>query len=283
MLIRMIAGLLHRQRSSLAYTVCLLGAAGLFLQSELAWADPEPEAGMLLVATRDLRDPNFSETVVLLVYYGEDGAMGLVINRPTQVEVAELLPDLAGAESLRQGLFIGGPVALSGVMMLVLTSGDAVDATRIFGDVHVSGSMELLGRLLGDGADNRQIRLFAGHSGWGPGQLDQEIDRGSWRVLPATERIVFTDQPRKIWKQLAPADRKLIVEARCESEQRDRNRQPDASEGMHAQCEPDATDQTGSADRDIARNRDSGREQKQRNGHQPGGEPAAGHPRTTAA
>lgn len=262
---------------------CLLLAAGLCLPVELAWADPEPEKGMLLVATRELHDPNFSESVVLLVHYGSDGAMGLVINRPTMVQAAELLPDMAGAESLGEALFIGGPVAVSGVIMLILADDDAPDATRIFGNVHVSGSRELLGQMLVDGADNRQVRLYAGHSGWGPGQLDQEIARGSWRVLPATERIVFTEQPQRIWRQLAPAERKLIVGNQCDSKEHDRAHQPDTSEAMHGQCEADTPDQRGSPDHDIAGGEHANPKKHQRNAHQPSRESADSHPGLAAA
>jgi putative transcriptional regulator len=155
--------------------------------------------GQLLVAGPGLLDPNFHRTVVLLGEHGEDGAMGLVLNRVTDVTVATAVPpiaDLVGADDL---VHFGGPVQPQAVVVLA-----------DFVEPHRAGALVLdtIGFLPGDVDDEadlgelRSVRVFAGYAGWGPGQLEGELDEQSWVVLPARASDVFTAAPDGLWAEV---------------------------------------------------------------------------------
>jgi len=196
------------------FLLYLIGAAGLMSTAGTACADNQPGAGMFLVATPDLENSSFSETVILLVQHDEYGSMGLVINQPSDVEIAALWPEFGDLGKLDGRLYLGGPVATYGIMLLLRSEATPKDAEHVFNNVYASGSRELLLEMIQTGVDSTTIRLYAGHAGWSPGQLDYEISRGSWRVLPASEAMVFSDEPARTWRRLAPVGQPMIVMAR---------------------------------------------------------------------
>jgi putative transcriptional regulator len=161
-----------------------------------------PAKGRLLIAGRKLADPNFSETVVLLLTYGDHGAMGLVINRQTDVRLASALPQVLELRDQPDRVFVGGPVA-GNVLVLLIRSGQRPEGSEpIFGDVYATGSLATLRQALGRKEKTDRLRAYAGYAGWGPGQLDQEINRGDWYVAPADAAIVFDTPPPEIWPKL---------------------------------------------------------------------------------
>lgn len=166
---------------------------------------------MLLIASRDMNGSWFARSVILLIQHDEFGTVGLVLNRPTDVAPVDMLPDIAGIGQLQGKLHIGGPVEGHGVMMLVRSDRTPADAEHVFADVYASGSIELLQEIarLGDSAN--RIRLYAGYAGWVPGQLEMEIRRGSWTVVPAEQEYVFSSDPDAIWERLAPTSEPIIV------------------------------------------------------------------------
>jgi putative transcriptional regulator len=137
--------------------------------------------------------------------------MGLVINRPSDVDIATMWPDISDHDRIGGSLYLGGPVATYGVMLLIQARQAPADAEHVFGNVYASGSQEFLLEMISAGVDSSTIRLYAGHSGWSPGQLDYEIARGSWRVIPASQSMIFSDEPNKIWRKLAPLAQPMIV------------------------------------------------------------------------
>lgn len=189
-------------RGRVAYAACLsLLAAGLWCSVVDA---AEVAAGKLLVASRDLDDPNFSRTVVLVTRFDEEGAMGLVINRPAAVLPEQVLPEVPGLANYGGPLFLGGPVEVHNVLFL-LRAGDAPEPARhVFGDVYLSGSRSLLKSLTQAPTGAVRLRIFAGYAGWAPGQLEHEIHRGGWHVITATEDVVFSDDPESIWEKVVP-------------------------------------------------------------------------------
>ncbi len=193
--------------------------SGLVLPARDAMAQPAPAAGMFLVASRDLRGSGFAETVILIIQHDADGTMGLIINQPTHTNPAELLSDVAGLENYPGKLFVGGPVAAWGVIMLLHSDPTPTGAKHIFGDVYTSGDRELLSQLVRSDAA-AQVRLYAGHAGWLPGQLDAEIRRGSWIVMPANAKSVFSAEPRKIWRRLIQVSNRLVVKTTDEAHQK---------------------------------------------------------------
>lgn len=154
------------------------------------------EAGRLLVATPALLDPNFDGTVVLLLDHDEDGSLGVVLNRASQVPVGEVLPDWSGIASDPGVLFAGGPVSTDSALAVGALPGseesDPVGFRRLYGDVGIidlDAPPELVAPAL------TGLRVFAGYAGWGSEQLQAEVDADSWYVVPSVRADLFGDDP----------------------------------------------------------------------------------------
>lgn len=156
--------------------------------------------GTLLIAGPGLLDPNFWRTVVLVIEHSEEGALGVVLNRPSETTVGEAVPQLEDLVDLSDQLFIGGPVQPSSVIVLAQFD-DPDDAALIaFEDVGVLGA----GSSPEDGpvAGVHTGRAFVGHAGWGPGQLDGEVERGDWILEGARLPDAFTADPGGLWSDV---------------------------------------------------------------------------------
>ncbi len=159
----------------------------------------ESLVGHLLVATPGLRDPNFERTVVLLVAHEGGGALGVVLNRPTEVPVGEVLGSWGGIASEPGVVFEGGPVQPEAAICLarVLSqSGDTRGFSRVEGTL---GTVDLSADPDGMREDLIEVRVFAGYAGWGAGQLEGEITGGSWLTFKALPSDPFTDRPDDLW------------------------------------------------------------------------------------
>ena len=152
--------------------------------------------GKLLIASPALTDPNFARSVVLMAEHSHDGSMGLVLNRPSEAEVAVAVGQLGGIVAPGDLVYDGGPVQPSAVMVLAEFNDPTVAAAVVLGDVGFLPAQDDPGRLA-DGL--RRTRVFAGHSGWGPGQLDDELEEGSWIVVEAQIDDVFAPDPDELW------------------------------------------------------------------------------------
>lgn len=152
--------------------------------------------GKLIIASPALVDPNFARGVVLIAEHTHDGAMGLVLNRPSDAEVAIAVGELGGIVAPGDLVYEGGPVQASAVMVLAEFNDTTAAAAVVLGDV---GFLPSNGdpAELADGL--RRTRVFAGHSGWGPGQLDVELEEGSWIVVEARIDDVFAPDPDELW------------------------------------------------------------------------------------
>lgn len=155
--------------------------------------------GQLLIAIPPLLDPNFWRTVVLVCEHSEQGALGLVLNRPGETTVAGSVPQLAALVDGEEPLFLGGPVQPSGVIVLARFEDPSDSALIAFADVGLLGAGE--GEELTD-VGVRDARAFVGHAGWGPGQLDAELERGDWILEPATPADAFTERPQELWGEV---------------------------------------------------------------------------------
>ena len=164
-----------------------------------------PAAGKFLVARREIRDPNFAKTVVLLLDYGADGALGLVINRPSHVKVSELSSEIEGLETRADPIYLGGPVSAESFFVIFSADNPPEDSDPVFEHVHVTRSAEVLKSLAGDN-EMSEFRIFAGYAGWGPGQLDSEMIRGDWHVVEPDEGSLFTGAPDEVWESLVPPE-----------------------------------------------------------------------------
>jgi putative transcriptional regulator len=159
--------------------------------------------GRLLVATPKLEDPNFARSVVLLLDHDDDGALGVVISRPTTVPVADVLPGWSDLVTVPDVLFSGGPVATDSALAVAVLGG-AGDDTPIgwkplypgAGLVDLDAPPELLAGVL-DG-----MRVFAGYAGWGAGQLEGEIDEGAWYVVSAEPGDLLDPDAERLWRKV---------------------------------------------------------------------------------
>jgi putative transcriptional regulator len=167
-------------------------AAALSRQQSLA-------SGVLLVASRRLADPNFAESVVLLFAYSKkDGAAGLIVNRRTTVRARQLLPDLPPFRPPEPFLFLGGPVARDSVRGLVRSPVAGV-GVRVLPDVAMVGTSAAL-EAVADEVTADDLRLYGGYAGWGPQQLEREVERGDWFITRGDSKIIFASDPGAIWR-----------------------------------------------------------------------------------
>jgi putative transcriptional regulator len=151
--------------------------------------------GHLLIAGPGLVDPNFWRAVVLVGEHSEEGALGVVLNRSSETSVTEAVPELALLGEDMGVVHVGGPVQPSAVVVLADFI-DASDAESLVLDTIGFLPSEVDPIALGE---LRRARVYVGYSGWGPGQLDEELEEGSWIVEPALAEDVFTSDPDGLW------------------------------------------------------------------------------------
>lgn len=159
----------------------------------------EVGSGAFLIASPTLRDPNFSRTVVLLCEHDdEEGSMGLVVNRPTTVLLDQTVEGLDATTA--QPLFYGGPVQRD-IVVVLHWDADVPGAHAICDGMALGGEAEHLLALL-RGPESHRVRVLSGYSGWGAGQLHNELEVGSWIVCPARARFVFESDPADMWAKV---------------------------------------------------------------------------------
>jgi putative transcriptional regulator len=162
-----------------------------------------PVKGKLLVSGHSLGDPNFAETVVLLLAVDEDnGAMGVIVNQPTPIKLGTILPDSKPLAGRGDRVWRGGPVLPTSLLVLVRAKTPPAGAETVFEDVQMLTSRDAVRRSLMGHTPRERMRAYAGHAGWGPGQLEAEIDRGDWTLLPGDSSIVFSEAPETVWPKL---------------------------------------------------------------------------------
>ena len=173
---------------------------------------PAPlKEGVFLVATPLLGDPHFIHTVILLVSYGKEGALGLVINRSAGVHLGQIFPDIEWIKKGDFSLYSGGPVNRNNLFILFSSDNPPLEAQKVFGDVYFSSRKDVILSVLHEGDPDRKIRVYAGCAGWAPGQLEQEMARGSWIAVEADPEMIFTDDPYKIWPSIFRMPEDLLV------------------------------------------------------------------------
>jgi len=155
--------------------------------------------GRLLVATPPLVDPNFDRTVVLMIEHNDEGAFGLVLNRPSTTQVASVLPEWALRVQWPTVVFSGGPVQTDAVIALARRPvGDNEGFVHVLGDL---GTVDL-GRQPDEVGDLEALRVFVGYAGWGHGQLDGEIAQNAWIVVDAEPADAFSAEPTRLWRHV---------------------------------------------------------------------------------
>ena len=159
--------------------------------------------GHFLVAAKHLNDQNFFRTVVLMVEHGTEGAMGLVINRPSSVTVANALMQHFELPSTEEVVYVGGPVEPSALFILHNSAEDEEDRSAILPGLYVGSSEDVFENVVDRFARDEpgiEFRIFSGCAGWAPNQLEGEIARGDWHITPACCNIVFDHDPYAGWE-----------------------------------------------------------------------------------
>jgi putative transcriptional regulator len=154
--------------------------------------------GKLLIASQALGDPNFERTVVLITEHGDEGAMGIVLNRPSEAEVAEVVPELDRIAS-EEPIFVGGPVQPEALVVLGEFSNPDKAAWIVVSDVGLVSAQTDLDELP---ESVRRGRVYAGFSGWAPGQLEDEIEEDSWIIEPPLPNELFPEDPSTLWSDV---------------------------------------------------------------------------------
>jgi putative transcriptional regulator len=158
--------------------------------------------GRLLAATTVLDEPTFRRTVVLVLDHNDDGAMGIVVNRPLEVDVSAVLPAWQPYVTSPGRLFRGGPVQVDSALGVVAVPGDSAEppgVRRILGSLGLV-DLDTAPETVARGVSG--LRIFAGYSGWGPGQLEREVAESAWYVLDAEPRDAFSDAPDQLWRHV---------------------------------------------------------------------------------
>ena len=164
--------------------------------------------GRLLVATPSLLDPNFERTVVLLLDHDPDGALGIVLNRPTPRPVETVLDGWGGLVAEPSLLFTGGPVEqLAVVGLAVGRAGVLVPDRAIAGRIR---AVDLTADPDEVATEVEQVRVFSGYAGWSPGQLEEELEQGAWIALDATDQDVVSTDPEQLWRTVLARQQGLL-------------------------------------------------------------------------
>lgn len=175
---------------------------------------PGSLAGRLLVAAPPLVDPHFDRTVVLLLDHDADGAFGLVLNRPVEATMFESFPEWSAHAAEPRTLFAGGPVQTESLIGLARATGPEAEAWKPLPlripDAGPLGTVDL------DAAPDaipslELIRVFVGYSGWGPGQLEAELEAKAWIVTDAVPSDAFTSDPSQLWRRVLARQRDASV------------------------------------------------------------------------
>ncbi|MBM79569.1 MAG: hypothetical protein CMJ78_03120 [Planctomycetaceae bacterium] len=187
-------------------------------------SDYDSLKGSFLIAGKDLRDRNFYKTVVLIVEHGENGAMGLVINRPSTMSVAHVLSEHFQLPETNDLVYVGGPVEPAALFVLHNCPHLDESGYSVAAGVYVGSSAEsfqsVIEEAIADDSDFR-YRIFSGFAGWAPGQLEGEMDRGDWFIQPFGGEFVLNDDPYYVWDELMERvhlENRMLLEVRVDPE-----------------------------------------------------------------
>ncbi|HXZ52442.1 MAG TPA: YqgE/AlgH family protein [Burkholderiales bacterium] len=187
---------------------------------QAAWAqEPEPAQAnaVFLVAKPTLLDPNFSHTVVLATRTPDAGTIGVILNRPTRFKASDVLPPDLPAENYRDSIYFGGPVMLNAIVAVFHAAQEpSAPAYHALENVYLTMHRDTIEALLRE--PGQRYRLYMGFSGWAPRQLESELLRKDWYVLPADESSIFREDTRELWNELlrkASAERTSQAAARA--------------------------------------------------------------------
>lgn len=158
--------------------------------------------GKFLVAKRGMKDKRFAQTVILIFEHSEQGAGGLIINRPTSVTVKDAIPKIDAGKMAANNIYIGGPVNPNALFLLIRAPELPQGALHVVDDIYISIKAESLNLAASDGQSAANYRVYAGYSGWAPLQLDKETLHNDWYITDSDTATVFDAKADEIWPAL---------------------------------------------------------------------------------
>jgi len=159
-------------------------------------------AGKVLVASRDVGDPNFAQTVILLVHYDAQSVVGLVLNRRTDFALSRVLKDFKAAKDRSDPVYLGGPVDTPTVFALCQSPAKIEGGEHIFDKVYLISAKPVFEQTMSTRPDPSVFHVYLGYAGWTKYQLQREVALGSWFVFPADASTVFNSDPNTLWPQM---------------------------------------------------------------------------------
>jgi len=196
---RCLYGLLAAIFSCTALSADFLPAQLLPIQSKSA---KNLAVGKLLVASRNLGDPSFAKSVILLVRYDEKGVLGLMLNHRTNVPLSQALEKLKAAKDRSDPVYLGGPVELPSVFALFQSPNKIEGAENIFDGIYLIADKTLFEQTIAAKPDPHAFHVYLGYAGWTQAQLQQEVELGAWFVFPADKNTVFNSDPDSLWQEM---------------------------------------------------------------------------------
>ena len=163
-------------------------------------------AGQLLVATAKSRDSEFAHTVVLLVHNDQQGAIGVVLTRPSDVRMSRVFPELKDAKIGTDPVYLGGPVGLR-ALSLLRSRAAPEKSLHLFADVYEISDHHQIERIAAEALPSSVFRVFVGYTGWSLQQLQNEVSQGLWNVRPGSAAVIFDPHPGTLWMRLSRSDR----------------------------------------------------------------------------
>ncbi|HKS97712.1 MAG TPA: YqgE/AlgH family protein [Terriglobia bacterium] len=170
--------------------------------------------GKLLVSSRGLSDPNFAESVVLLIHYDKQGTVGLMINRRTKATVSRVIDNMDTGKHGADPIYVGGPVGMTSVFGLFRSRKKPDDGTTVLSEVYLVSTKSLLAKTLTATPGPSDLRLYLGYCGWAPRQLENEVQRGGWWIFDARAGVVFDSNPASVWSRFIAQTERQMVENR---------------------------------------------------------------------
>jgi len=158
--------------------------------------------GKVLVASRELGDPNFAETVILLVHYDSDSVVGLMLNRRTHLPISRVLAEFKPAKDLSDPVYLGGPVETPTVFALLRSAGKLEGAEQVFGGVYWISTKTTLEKIVSSHPDPAIFHVYLGYAGWTTDQLKTEVRLGGWFIFQADDQTVFHANPDSLWQEM---------------------------------------------------------------------------------
>ena len=161
--------------------------------------DAKAPTSILIIGRPELPDDDFADSVILVMNNMGPGTVGVILNRPTKMGISQLFPDIKRLAQLHDRVYFGGPVELGTVWFLVRAATPPEHAIKTCDGVYLSADRQLLLKLLGRDKPMEGLRIFIGHSGWAPGQLEAEIDDGDWMLDRARPDAIFNGKSEHPW------------------------------------------------------------------------------------